>query len=625
MVKQINIEVVYMIDSSDSSDAKQTAKKPLPLLCMPVSKKMSASRKDSFVLSQTQARQRPSLLKRYLNELKNRSLNFSGWMLVLYAIAVASTIQLSHNITVRLATPPVTSSEIETTPSTKLYYVASFGRSLIHIALYLFVGWFSDIKIGRKGAVRLSLWINWAGVLLEMISLCVQFGTSSYAAINAAKYAVSFIALVFMLLGSAMFFVNVIAYGLDQLADHSSSHIRAFVHWLVWGLFVGFSAGYGNAYNSNLQLCIGLGVFVASSLAVSLDSLLNRYYVPSGVLVENPYKLVLRVLRYAMKHKNTNRRRSAFTYWEQETPNRINLAKQKYGGPFPDESVENVKTFLRIIAICIAVFGFYIPFFVFYGRIVVDQFEGSTESLNGYGSYVLWSACDKIVIISVAFYELLLLPLFPKLEYFFLNPLRWLGISYILLFISLLATFTLSIAGEIVTTYKVNCTTETEKFKISFLYFTVPLFIYGLTDMISIISSLEFISSQSPSNMSGMLTGLYWFVRGMYTEIGRVINISFSFINNGPGGLSCNFWNILTQLLVCIVGFFIYVKVARWYQNRVRNEEFDRVIVEEAFNRRLERREDESVISEGGSETDSLHDYYLKGYVIETMPLFQQN
>ena len=143
--------------------------------------------------------------------------------------------------------------------------------------------------------------------------------------------------------------------------------------------------------------------------------------------------------------------------------------------------------------------------------------------------------------------------------------------------------------------------------------------------MISIISSLEFISSQSPSNMSGMLTGLYWFVRGMYTEIGRVINISFSFINNGPGGLSCNFWNILTQLLVCIVGFFIYVKVARWYQNRVRNEESDRVIVEEAFNRRLERREDESVISEGGSETDNLHDCYLKGYVIETMPLSQQN
>ena len=583
---------------------------------------MSADRKGSFILSQ--AKERLSLPQRYLKELKSRTFKFSGWLLVLYAIAVASAIQLSHTITVRLATPPVTSPVINTEASSTLNYVASFGRSVLHALLYLFVGWFSDIKIGRKGAVRLSLWINWFGVFLEMCSMCVQFGSGSYPAINTAKYGVSMIALLLMLLGSAMFFVNVVAYGLDQLADYSNSRIRAFVHWLVWGLFVGFTAGNigrDNAYNSNLQLCLGLGVFIASSLAVCIDSLLNHYYIETGALAENPYRLVLKVLWYASRHKHMQSQRSAFTFWEAEIPNRISLAKQKYGGPFPDQSIENVKTFLRIVAICFALFGFYIPFFVMYGRIVVDQFEGSTESLGGYGSYIMWNICDKIVIILVALYELVLIPLFPKLEYFFLNPLRWLGISYILLLITLSVTFTISVAGEILTPYEVNCTTETKKFQVSFLYFTVPLLLYGLIDMISIISGLEFIGSQSPTNMSGMLTGVFWFVRGIYTEVGRLIIISFSFITHGPGDLSCNFWNILTQILILIVGFFIYVKAAKWYQNRIRNDTSDRTIIEEKYSQRLERSEEESeiVIDEDGEAASNLHDYFLKDYVIETV------
>jgi hypothetical protein len=63
---------------------------------------------------------------------------------------------------------------------------------------------------------------------------------------------------------------------------------------------------------------------------------------------KNPYKLVYRVLKFAKDHTNPIRR-SAFTYCEDELPSRLDLGKEKYGGPFTTEQVEDVKAFLGIL------------------------------------------------------------------------------------------------------------------------------------------------------------------------------------------------------------------------------------------------------------------------------------
>ena len=39
--------------------------------------------------------------------------------------------------------------------------------------------------------------------------------------------------------------------------------------------------------------------------------------------------------------------RSALTYWENKIPSRVDLGKRKYGGPFSEEDVENVKNILE--------------------------------------------------------------------------------------------------------------------------------------------------------------------------------------------------------------------------------------------------------------------------------------
>ena len=74
----------------------------------------------------------------------------------------------------------------------------------------------------------------------------------------------------------------------------------------------------------------------------------NWFIVDSGS--KNPYKLVFKVLKFAKDHTNPICH-SAFTYREDELPSRLDLGKEKYGGPFTTEQVEDVKTFVGILGV----------------------------------------------------------------------------------------------------------------------------------------------------------------------------------------------------------------------------------------------------------------------------------
>ena len=68
-------------------------------------------------------------------------------------------------------------------------------------------------------------------------------------------------------------------------------------------------------------------------------------------------KNICEVLKYSWKHKIPELR-SALTYWENDIPSRIDLGKDKYGGPFTYEEVENVKSFFRLLLLILSLFGF---------------------------------------------------------------------------------------------------------------------------------------------------------------------------------------------------------------------------------------------------------------------------
>ena len=89
-------------------------------------------------------------------------------------------------------------------------------------------------------------------------------------------------------------------------------------------------------------------VFLGVTLCLKCCKTPSWFSIESG-----SYKLVVHVIKFASDHKIPIRR-SAFTYCEDELPSRLDLGKNKYGGPFKTEEVEDVKAFLGILSVLLA-------------------------------------------------------------------------------------------------------------------------------------------------------------------------------------------------------------------------------------------------------------------------------
>ena len=77
----------------------------------------------------------------------------------------------------------------------------------------------------------------------------------------------------------------------------------------------------------------------------------------------------------------------------------------------------------------------------------------------------------------------------------------------------------------------------------------------------------------------------------MYINIGGI----FIYWNiGGPGRISCSFWVLLLQIGICIIGMIIYIFVARWYQRRRKDEDYEvHAVVKATYDHILESRQEE--------------------------------
>ena len=149
--------------------------------------------------------------------------------------------------------------------------------------------------------------------------------------------------------GSAGIIVNSLQFGIDQLTDASSSEITSYISWYAWNYMLASITGV--TFTECLTHYISLSYFVlplSCTLSILSDCCFSHWLVKEPV-TSNPLKLIYHVLKYAVKNKYP-RLRSVFTYWEDRPYSRIDLGKNKYGGHFTIEQVEDVKTFFRILA-----------------------------------------------------------------------------------------------------------------------------------------------------------------------------------------------------------------------------------------------------------------------------------
>ena len=133
-------------------------------------------------------------------------------------------------------------------------------------------------------------------------------------------------------------------------------HLSLFAHWAIWTEVLGTAIvavclGFIECVDVYHIAILSAPCFILFSFPFVLGfSCWKRRWFIALPAQHNPFKTVIKVLNFARTHK-WPLQRSAFTYCDDEKPSRIDYAKERYGGPFTTEQVEDVKAFLNILGL----------------------------------------------------------------------------------------------------------------------------------------------------------------------------------------------------------------------------------------------------------------------------------
>ena len=463
--------------------------------------------------------------------------------------------------------------------------------------LYLFyplAGCLADIRCGRYKTVVCSLWsITGSGLALFtciMILISTVFIDTHQAKITLIITfgLVALLSLILTCSSYIAFDANVIQFGMDQLHDSPTEDSVLFIHWFV------FSSSLGNAvtrvpsswitarcWHSFIGFSL-LALVLVALLGVSLCiARWKRQWFLIDSASRNPYKLVYKVIRFAAQHKIPIRR-SAFTYCEDELPSRMDLGKDKYGGPFTTEQVEDVKAFLGILCILLTL-G---PTFTINTAVnrllntVPHHFtvnNSCTATNYLVQAFKLGHLSTLIIVILVPTYIYLLRPF---IERYIPGMLKRIGIGMMITSVSLICTLVIDTAGHAQQSHKVCFTKinthpqpEDKTIDPMAAYYIIPLVLNGIGDMLIYIGAYEFMCAQSPHAMKGLIIGIFYAIKGVSQLIAAmVIFVPFYMYRLKTNLPSCGFVYYLVNVVIALTGLVAYTCVARRYQYRQRDE-----------------------------------------------------
>lgn len=240
-----------------------------------------------------------------------------------------------------------------------------FVRSLPQLG-YPVAGWLADVHYGRFKVILGSLWLMLAGYAVILVSFFVKLLYDTEVVKYIVFLAAFPVAFLVINTGLAAFQANVIPFGLDQMPDASTNELSAFIHWyyglrnILAGIIPLMACYIRDSFElTTVAICV-------CEIGCVIFALFLCYLFKKKLIIEpksvNPFKLLHGVLKFAMENK-TPVARSAFTFWEADIPSRIDLGKQKYGGPFTNEEVEDIKTFIRTTVVLASVSVFMLGYY----------------------------------------------------------------------------------------------------------------------------------------------------------------------------------------------------------------------------------------------------------------------
>ena len=444
-----------------------------------------------------------------------------------------------------------------------------YGFVIIACSGYFFFplfGLLADVWIGRYKAILIGIvlcFISW-------IIIGIGFIVDSYFNSKAVLWSFYTFAYFTFFCGYSSFTANIIQYNIDQLVGASADELNSVIYWhilskpLVLFLFYLLQCLF---YSSKYFIMI---TFIASGVSVSLVLVSYSFFkhkLENISLIKNPIKLIVRVLCYARKHKYPENR-SALTYWEEEAPSRLDLGKIKYGGPFTEEEVEDVKTVFRMLPLFIGFIAIILSDDVYWSA--VDSFTLPT-CLAVTDTY--YSLCSVILMLVYLF--------FIRVCFYKYIPSMLTRMS-VGIFLALIVTVSKVIIFVIERSHP-----DINNF--SKLLF-IPKTIRSLTFILLHPVSLEFTVAQSPVHMRGVMAGL-WYATSY--GLSFLINIILKFPFNCESQYICtSFYYYITKSVLVLIILIVFVILAKHYKYRVRENEVNIVqIVDDHYQRYMEQEE----------------------------------
>lgn len=477
--------------------------------------------------------------------------------------------------------------------------------------------------------------------------------------------------------GIAGFEANMVQFSLDQLMDHSSRHLSFYLHMLVWIRQIGVVIItiplslldcdvilHRTEFRGVFQFVpLVIFVFLIITPLIILIKKRNNFFRELGSM--HPYRMVVKVISYALKNKHPRQRRSAFFYYYGLNPGRLDFAKVHYGGPFSTEDVENVKTLVQMLGVFLCVGPVFIltmsTSFFMYQHFVHHFINGSFISENCPAFWSLLGSGNADNITTFLLYPVYTFIIFVVLKNIPRILLRML-VGLIMITSCLIYALSIEVAGHYAARNKngdsvvYKCAlavhnvdhSDKNSLDIHWAVLIFPTVLYGLASPIVYTTIFEFISAQSPKSMTGLLIGTFYFIEGIFKLLGIVLAVPFSvgklwkkegtvnstglyeyfqedwpleltleyddiddnFTNQTSAviysftSMACEMWYLVVTIAFGILGIFLFSIAARRYKYRKREENpFPQSDIEEIVTRGIEQ-ENQSLMDVASVEVE---------------------
>ena len=504
---------------------------------------------------------------------------------------------------------------------------------------YPFLGYLADVKFTRYRILIFSFCLlligEATGLLLTVVDTTIDavFDSNALFIIHLEgrlALVLVLIAGIVHIVGMGFFEANVIQFGLDQLLEAPTQQLSAFIHWYYWSQNVGHLMTFyavliwflidkctvehilhEKYYLLGFIFLIIICVLIILACLILLSIYRKRFYIQRPGL--NPFKNLYKVLKYSWKHK-VPQRRSAFTYWEEDIPPRIDLGKNKYGGPFTTEEVEDTKTFLRILPLLLCLFGYHLAGD---GYSAPQQLQRTSCPSLPVLLLIIANPLHMsalVAVLGIPLYRLVIIKIVPWFKHIFMLTSMWMGlylsllqvILYIIVVINHDITYWQQHRSDLIvsdaflnyTTIKKchevrvgvflngSCQTGNDPVDNTYLWFIVPQLLNGLSSLLVSMTVFEFICAQAPRTTQGLLIGLWY---ATFSIRYLVVDVLDSYITERNPWLICEG----VKGFLILVSLVLFSCLSRHYHYRQRDEIVNvQAMIEDTHEKWLDQEEE---------------------------------